>query len=64
LVDRQADRRDDLVTSKNMIELRLMELRNEEAGNPDNEQLKKQINYYEEELASIDAKIAKIESVD
>ena len=41
-----------------------MELRNLESGNEDNEQLKKQIVYYEEKLASMDAKIARLESVD
>lgn len=63
-IDRQIDKRDGLVDAKNMVELRLMELRNLESGNEDNEQLKKQIVYYEEKLASMDAKIARLESVD
>lgn len=63
-VDRQVAKRDDLVDAKNMVELRLMELRNLEAGNEDNEQLKKQIVYYEERLASMDAKIARLENVE
>ena len=47
-----------------MIELRLLELRNIEAGNPNNETIQKQIEYYEDFLESLDQKIAKIERVE
>lgn len=50
---------------KAMLELRLMELRNEEAGVTDEvakEKLQKQIAWHEDKLASLDVKIEKIES--
>ena len=50
---------------KSALELRLMELRNEEAGATDEEtkkRLQKQIAWHEDKLAAIDAKINKIES--
>lgn len=64
LVDREASKREDLLTTKNMIELRLLELRNIEAGNANNETIQKQIEYYEDYLEAIDTKIAKIEKVE
>lgn len=64
LVDREMQKREDLLTNKNMIELRLLELRNIEAGNPNNETIQKQIEYYEDFLESLDQRIAKIERVE
>lgn len=64
LVDREMEKREDLLTTKNIIELRLLELRNIEAGNDNNVTIQKQIEYYEDLLESIDYKIAKIEKVD
>lgn len=64
LVDREMEKREDLLTTKNIIELRLLELRNMEAGNDNNGTIQKQIEYYEDYLESLEYKIAKIEKVD
>lgn len=48
--------------TKSMIELRLLELRGELEGDGDNQKLREQIEYYEDKLSGLDAKIDKIEN--
>ena len=63
LVDKDIDKAKALEDTKNLIELRLLELRNQAAGESDNEGLRKQIEYYEDKLAEIDSKISKLMEV-
>ena len=63
LVDKDIDKAKALEDTKNLIELRLLELRNQAAGESDNEGLRKQIEYYEDKLAEVDSKISKIMEV-
>ena len=60
LVDKDIDKAKALEDTKNLIELRLLELRNQAAGESDNEGLRKQIEYYEDKLAEVDSKISKL----
>jgi len=63
LVDKDIDKAKALENTKNLIELRLLELRNQAAGESDNEGLRKQIEYYEDKLAEVDSKISKLMEV-
>lgn len=63
LVDKDIDKAKALEDTKNLIELRLLELRNQAAGESDNEGLRKQIEYYEDKLAEVDSKISKLMEV-
>ena len=63
LVDKDIDKAKALEDTKNLIELRLLELRNQAAGESDNEGLRKQIEYYEDKLAEGDSKISKLMEV-
>lgn len=63
LVDKDIDKAKALEDTKNLIELRLLELRNQAAGESDNEGLRKQIEYYEDKLAEVDSKISKLMGV-
>lgn len=63
LVDKDIDKAKALGDTKNLIELRLLELRNQAAGESDNEGLRKQIEYYEDKLAEVDSKISKLMEV-
>lgn len=63
LVDKDIDKAKALEDTKNLIELRLLELRNQTAGESDNEGLRKQIEYYEDKLAEVDSKISKLMEV-
>lgn len=63
LVDKDIDKAKALEDTKNLIELRLLELRNQAAGESDNEGLHKQIEYYEDKLAEVDSKISKLMEV-
>lgn len=63
LVDKDIDKAKALEDTKNLIELRLLELRNQAAGESDNEGLRKQIEYYEDKLAEVDSKISKLMKV-
>lgn len=63
LVDKDIDKAKVLEDTKNLIELRLLELRNQAAGESDNEGLRKQIEYYEDKLAEVDSKISKLMEV-
>ena len=63
LVDKDINKAKALEDTKNLIELRLLELRNQAAGESDNEGLRKQIEYYEDKLAEVDSKISKLMEV-
>lgn len=63
LVDKDIDKAKALEDTKNLIELRLLELRNQASGESDNEGLRKQIEYYEDKLAEVDSKISKLMEV-
>ena len=63
LVDKDIDKAKALEDTENLIELRLLELRNQAAGESDNEGLRKQIEYYEDKLAEVDSKISKLMEV-
>ena len=63
LVDKDIDKAKALEDTKNLIELRLLELRNQAAGESDNEGLRKQIEYYEDKLAEVDSKISRLMEV-
>lgn len=63
LVDKDIDKAKALEDTKNLIELRLLELRNQAASESDNEGLRKQIEYYEDKLAEVDSKISKLMEV-
>ena len=63
LVDKDIDKAKALEDTKNLIELRLLELRNQAAGESDNEGLRKQIEYYEDKLAEVGSKISKLMEV-
>lgn len=61
LVDKEIKKYESLKDSKKLIELRIRELRLEEAGSGD-PKLRQHIEYYEEKLASVEYDIAKIEN--
>lgn len=62
-VEHQIKKKDGLEEKKNLIELRLLELRTSLAGSDSDDKIKQQIEYYEDQLASIDAKIEQLERV-
>lgn len=64
LVDKEVDKINALKEEKQLLELRLLELRNAAEGNNDNPQLRKQIQYYEDKIAGVEAKIVKLEKID
>jgi hypothetical protein len=64
LVEREFAQIEYLKQLKSVIELRLLELRNQAAGGTPDSKLQGQIEYYEDKLASIDAKIEKLQSLD
>lgn len=61
LIDREIEKYESLKDKKRLIELRVMELSLKEKGEND-PALKKQIEYYENELSKLEYTIAKIES--
>nr|DAX15951.1 MAG TPA: hypothetical protein [Caudoviricetes sp.] len=64
LVELEFKRLDYLKNIRNSIELRLLELKTQIAGGDVDPKLQGQIEYYEDQLASIDAKIEKMETID
>lgn len=64
LVERDFAKIEYLKQLKSVIELRLLELRNQAAGGTPDEKLQGQIEYYEDKLAAVDAKIEKLQSLD
>lgn len=64
LVDLEFKRLDMLKNLRNAIELRLLELKTQIAGGDADPKLQGQIEYYEDQLAAMDAKIEKMETID
>jgi hypothetical protein len=63
LVDREMDKYESLKDTKKLIELRINELKLKERETRD-PKLEKQIEYYEDKLASIEYEIKNIETID
>jgi hypothetical protein len=60
MVDSEIKQYETLKDKKRLIELRLMELKLKQNNNEDSAELRKQIQYYEDKIAAIEYKLAKI----
>jgi len=64
LVDVELNKLESLKDKKRLLELKLLELKNKLKDNPNDEKLKKQIEYYEKKLAKTEEKIEAIMDVE
>jgi len=62
LVDREVKKYENLKDKKKLLELKVLELKAKEANEGENPKLKKQIEYYEDKISSVEYEIAKIEN--
>jgi len=62
LVDREVKKYENLKDKKKLLELKVLELKAKEANEGENPKLKKQIEYYEDKISSVEYEISKIEN--